>query len=216
MKYKKSAFTMIELIMAIVVMGILAAMALPRMERDLRQEAADNILSAVRYTQHMSLMDNVETPGSDQWQRKYWRFGLSSCSGSIDTFYYVASDKDMGGGVGNTEAAIDPSNGKIMLGDTTTDCDDGINNNASPQIFISHKYGVENNVSFSCTNNKYIGFDNLGRPHVDFGNADLAGAGASWDTPMSNDCNITFSFEDGSSDLIVTIEKETGRAFIAD
>jgi len=60
----KSAFTMIELILVIVVLGILAALAMPRVDRDSRQEAADNILSAIRYTQHLALMDNKTNPRS--------------------------------------------------------------------------------------------------------------------------------------------------------
>ena len=217
MNMKRPAFTMIELVMVIVVLGILAALAMPRMERDLRQEAADNILSAIQYTQHMALMDNVNgvhhATKPNEWQKKYWRFGISACSGATKVFYYVGSDKDMGGGIGNTEAAIDLANGKIMIGSTTATCDDGVNNNASPKIFLTKKYGIENNVTFSCTNNQYLGFDNLGRPHVDFGPADLDVA---WNAPVTNDCNLTFSFEDASiSSVIITVEKETGRAFIA-
>ena len=63
------AFTMLELVFVIVVLGILAALALPRMDRDLRQEAKDNILSAIRYTQHLALMDNKTNPLDANWQR---------------------------------------------------------------------------------------------------------------------------------------------------
>ena len=59
---QSKAFTMIELVFVIVVIGILAALALPRIERDLRQEAADNILAAIRYTQHLALNDNKTDP----------------------------------------------------------------------------------------------------------------------------------------------------------
>ena len=47
---KKSAFTMIELIMVIVVMGILAALALPRMERDYVKK--QEIIYSQRYGIH--------------------------------------------------------------------------------------------------------------------------------------------------------------------
>ena len=67
--------------MVIVVLGILAALALPRMERDYRQEAGDNILSAIRFAQHNALMDNVTEPSDAQWQRKFWRFGVRTCTG---------------------------------------------------------------------------------------------------------------------------------------
>ena len=40
----KKAFTMVEAVMVIVVMGVLAAVAMPRLESDRRQEAIDQIL----------------------------------------------------------------------------------------------------------------------------------------------------------------------------
>jgi prepilin-type N-terminal cleavage/methylation domain-containing protein len=220
---KKPAFTMLELVFVIVVLGILAATSIPRMERDIKQEAADNILSAIRYTQHMALMDNVETPGKNKWQRKYWRFGVASCGSASGLFYYVGSDKDLGGGLGNTEAAVDPTNGKIMLGSKLTSCADGVNNNASPDIFLSHKYGIKDtNIFSSCPGagsgaGRYIGFDYMGRPHTGFSAANLVGAGGAWDAPIASDCNLTFQFENTNvTDLVITIEKETGRAYVAD
>jgi len=45
-KMQNSAFTLLELVFVILVLGILTALAIPRIDRDLRQEAADNILSA--------------------------------------------------------------------------------------------------------------------------------------------------------------------------
>lgn len=62
---KHPAFTMIELVFVIVVLGILSALAMPRIDRDLRQEAKDNILSSIRYTQHLALIDEKTNPGSD-------------------------------------------------------------------------------------------------------------------------------------------------------
>ena len=62
---------MIELVMVIVVLGILAVLAMPRLDRDLRQEAGDNILSAIRYTQHMALMDDVTNPNDNEWQKAF-------------------------------------------------------------------------------------------------------------------------------------------------
>ena len=46
---KKRAFTMIELIFVIVVVGILAAMIMPRLERNGAKEAATQLLTHIRY-----------------------------------------------------------------------------------------------------------------------------------------------------------------------
>lgn len=215
---KRLGFTMLELIMAIVVLGILAALALPRMERDIRTEAADNILSSIRYAQHMALMDDVTDPTSLTWQRRFWRFGVRTClAAEGDVFYYVGSDKNGGGNINNTEAAIDAASGKIMLGTAGTSCASGTNNNAAPDIFISHKFGIQDTNMFATCGAgnadaaRYIGFDHLGRPHTGFSGSVLP----DYSTLMASDCNITFQFDDANlAPLIITIEHETGYASI--
>ena len=49
---------MIELIVIIVVVGILAAVAIPRVERNGLIEAADQLSSHIRYTQQLAMNDN--------------------------------------------------------------------------------------------------------------------------------------------------------------
>jgi prepilin-type N-terminal cleavage/methylation domain-containing protein len=215
-----TAFTMIELVMVIVVMGILAALALPRMDRDIRQEAADNILSAIRFAQHMALMDDVTNPSQSQWQRTYWRFGVRTCLASEgDVFYYVGSDKNKGGNIDQNEAAIDPSNSKRMLGNAGSSCRQGVQGkDISPQIYLSRLYGIKDTNMFALCGGgaggaaRYVGFDYQGRPHVGFSSAD---ANISWNAPMTSDCNLTFQFEDTNlPDLKIQIKKETGYAYI--
>ncbi len=214
----RRAFTLLELVMVIVVLGILTALALPRMERDVRQEAGDNILSAIRYAKHMALIDNVTDPRQSNWQRAFWRFGVRTCLASEgDVFYYVASDENRGGNIDNNEAAIDPLNGKIMMGAPGTSCASGSNNSASPNIFISHKYGIKDtNMFLNCGGGgtdaaRYVGFDHMGRPHVGFSGS----TSPDYSTIMTSDCNLTFKFKDTSiPDLVIRIEKETGHAYI--
>ncbi len=213
--YKQTkAFTMLELVFVIVVLGILAALALPRMDRDLRQEAADNVLSAIRYTQHLALIDDKTDPFDPVWQKKLWviRFSLD---GSGRYFYTVSSNEDNNTQVSKIEAAIDPSNGKYMynLGGNAD-----IGADESPNIFINRKFGIDTVDFTSCqtiangTNaSTHIAFDQLGRPHKGvFGTATN-----DYRTVLTGTCSITFGFEDNSiSDFIITIERETGYAFI--
>ena len=205
------AFTMIELVFVIVVLGILAALALPRMDRDLRQEAADNVLSAIRYTQHLALNDDVTNPFESNWQRSFWRFGIEGCSDD-GIFYYTGSDKSMEGNIGDSETAIDPANGKKMMGDNTNPCESSSNANASPNIFLTKKYGIlDGDITFcSQSSPTHIGFDHFGRPHQSFTNSNSP----NYASVLHSDCNITISSPAFDPDIIITIKKETGYAYI--
>jgi len=199
------AFTMIELVFVIVVLGILAALALPRMERDLRQEAKDNLLSAIRYTQHLALNDNKTNPSDTDWQKELWQIRFSTSNVTNKAFFYtISSDTDHDGSVDKNETAIDPANGKYMYnlgGNTDIDTDESSN------IFIGKTYGINSmNFSGGCTGVQHIGFDHKGRPHTNLGTATN-----NYSTYMATDCNIVMGFADGSvRDLNITIATETG------
>lgn len=210
---KRKAFTMIELVFAIVVIGILAALAMPRIDRDLVNEASTNILSDIRYTQHLALMDNMHEFNNPLWQRKYWRIVFSSCAAG--EYYMIGSDNDASGSnnafFARNESAIDPTNGNEMFGNALL-CNTNGGAGISDRLFITHKYGVDTVTSGGgCTGNggRYLGFDYLGRPHYGFG---LSGQpnSASY---MSQDCHFKFTMKDGS-DFNITITAETGYAFI--
>ncbi len=212
---KRSAFTIIELVMVIVVLGILAALALPRLDRDIRQEAADTILSNIRYTQHLALMDNKQMFNDEDWQQRYWKIMFGTCTGS-DKFFMIGSDDDMDGGSSGyfekDESAIDPTNGKPMFWVNGNDCSNGSDGTVSNQIFITKKFGITSfTFSGGCADIQYIGFDHLGRPHVGFANSSTPDQSSY----MYDDCNIAFNFSNASIDpLTITINKETGHAFI--
>lgn len=213
MQYRQ-AFTMLELVMVIVVLGILAALAIPRLDRDVRQEAGENILSAIRYTQQLALMDNkarLDPSTTKSWQKSFWMLRFVNNGG--DWQYIIASNTDYGANLDKTEAAIDPANGKYFYASGSTPT-----SNESPSCFISKKYGI-NAVDFTgCTvltgstgtsNAQHIAFDYLGRPQKG-----VFGATNTLSTLMHADCTIRFQFEDGSDDLNITILKDTGYAFI--
>ncbi len=207
---KRQAFTMIEMTMVIVVLGILAALAIPRMDRDIRQEAADNILSAIRYTQHLALNDDKTDPSDPLWQRKFWHLRFGSYGGDL-SFYTVSSNTDDDANVDKSETALDPINKKYMYhlaGDTTLDESD-----ESPNIFIRKNYGI-NNIAFTdgCAGGQLIAFDHLGRPHIG-----IYSATNDYSTYMTQNCKMTFDFENSDiRSFTILIQKETGYAQIMD
>jgi len=142
------AFTIMELVFVIIILGILASLALPRMERDLRQEAKDHILSAIRLTQELALIDDKTNPSDANWQENLWKISFNP-GGS----HYTISSGD--------NFAVDPLNGKLMGGA-----------GASQNILIGTKYSI-NQIS-GCEGGT-IGFDNLGRPFTSFTGSTYAG-----------------------------------------
>ncbi len=174
---------MLELVMVIVVLGILAALALPRLDRDLRQEAKDNIMSAIRYTQQLALVDDKTNPFSNTWQSELWNIAFTS--DGTNSNYAIAS---------NGNSAVDPINAKLMDGTAT----------GSPDLRIGRKYGVNTITSVGC--GLIIGFDQLGRPFDG-----VAGGTNDYDDYMNTDCNLTIAFsQSGVDDLHIDISRETG------
>ena len=207
----QNAFTMLELVFVIVVLGILAALALPRLERDLRQEAADTILSNIRYAQHLALIDDKQKFNDASWQREFWQFKVESCGGGSGLFFSIGSDMDQQGDLDRDEVALDPANGKPMFWTNTDDCSNG--NEADPtvskNIFLTKRFGVDTiTPSGGCTT-QHIGFDHLGRPHAGFSGSTQP----NYASYLSTACIYTFTLKTGES-FQIRIEPETGYASI--
>lgn len=204
---------MVELVLVVVVMAILAMLAIPRMDRDIRQEAADTVLSDIRYTQHLALIDDKQKIDEPKWQRSFWKISFEACSdGGI--FVGIGSDMNYKGDIDENESAIDPSNGNPMFYRNTSSCKNGEDNNGgkntvSSNIFLTKKYGITSvNGSGGCTG-KHIGFDHLGRPHTRF----TASNKPDYSSYMDKDCKFTFALSNGES-FAISIKTESGYANI--
>jgi prepilin-type N-terminal cleavage/methylation domain-containing protein len=214
-RHKNPAFTLIELVLVIVVLGILAAVAIPRFDRDVSQEAGDNILSAIRYTQHLALMDYKHAFDEPDWQQKFWRIVFGTCTGT-DKYYMIGADDSTDSSTNayfaQSEAAIDAITGKPIFWTNGTDCSSGGDGSVSEDIFISKKYGITAVTSSGgCNGSTYIAFDHLGRPHhgINFSQS----AVPNYRGYMKTMCTFTFTMSDAST-FIIDILPETGYASI--
>jgi prepilin-type N-terminal cleavage/methylation domain-containing protein len=182
----KKAFTMIELVFVIVVIGILAAVIIPRTDTNPAQEAAIDILSKIRYTQHLAIVNDTYNATDLIWFRNLWaiQFNTSNSQYSI---------------VNNGVFAADPSNRDANLSN----------------IDLASRYGVTVTQSGcgTLTNNHFtISFDYLGRPLV----GNLAGATAPYAGTnfglLQSNCNVTL--RSGDQNATISIVPETGYARI--
>lgn len=197
----RKAFTIIELVFVIIVVGILATIAIPRLDRDVRQEAVDTLLSGIQLTQHLALIDDKKDPRNADWGKELWTIQIAS-DGDNSFYYTIFSDQNHNGTAEKEESTIDPSTGKYIFNDGDRDIEDG----ESPTAFL-YKYGV-NRVNFgdSCPNN-HLSFDRFGRL---FSSIEASG----FDGYQSDNCVITLGFQEGE-DATITIEAETGYARVS-
>ena len=133
---KKSAFTMMELIFVIIVIGILSAVLIPRFGQDKLSQAANQLISHIRYTQHLALLDDEYNASNANWYQNRWTIDLCQPQYKI---------------ISNTRIALDPQTKESMDG------------NSTKQYDLSAKYGITNLVATSS--NCKIAFDHLGRPY---------------------------------------------------
>jgi len=204
-RQKQAAFTMLELVMAIIVLGVLSALAIPRIERDVKQEAADSILADIRYTQLLALADNKQRQDNSHWQRAFWRIGFGNClaGGYAGTCEYIGSDADLQGAIDNNESATDPSTGLKMT-------QGGAISTTSKRVFLTKNFGITAvNFGGSCNGAQYIGFDYLGRLHQGYTGSNVPNYGSYLNAP----CTISFTRADGDN-FSITIQPETGYAQI--
>ena len=91
----KKAFTLLELVFVIVVVGILVAVILPRTKTNPVQEASVSLLSYIRYTQHLALVDDkYDTSNNINWYKKRWQLQINTSKLSIVSDRNVTYAKD--------------------------------------------------------------------------------------------------------------------------
>lgn len=207
----KKAFTMLELIFVIVVVGILAAIIFSQTRTDPIYEAANQVLSHIRYTQHLAMVDDKYVSGQNWWRARWQIYFKHDNDGSQDVVYMIYSDLNLDGvGVSANpdagEIAEDPMSGRDLTGDSlyaTT---------SIGSMNLSNRYGVvqanmNNLMAGGCANGRRIFFDHLGRPLLE------SDTNSSEQILVTN-CDITLT--NGNENLVIRIAPETGYACILD
>ncbi|WP_457745807.1 pilus assembly FimT family protein [Sulfurimonas sp.] len=216
----KKAFTLLELVFVIVVIGILTAVMLPRLETNPLQEAATQLLSDIRYTQHLALIDDKFDANNSIWYRERWQLIFSNGAETDNQWAYSIFSDNAGyahaGNVDLEEVANSPlSKGRVLSGGYAG----GVNaldvNHADfkgiKKLNLGLSYSVDNVLfSASCNgtngNAKRISFDHFGRPIQ----GDISGNAEAYeaDNLIQTACVITLVHND--ENISISIEPETG------
>ena len=223
----KHAFTMLELIFVIVIVGILSVMIAPSFQGNNLRQAADQLVSHIRYTQHLAMMDNKFSTTDSNWFLERWTIRIKEnlvYSGGYTpngTFsdvwsYTIYNDKSHDGNPNLSEMAINPLNVSQYLSggyNNTLHMDDV---SSMGEMRLGEEYGI-NAVTFTggCRNDtQFIHFDYIGRPFNSFPNNNTAYQVGTpgWHRLLTLPCDIILS--SGSDSETIRIEPETGYTHI--
>lgn len=171
----RKAFSLMELIFVIIIIGILAVLAMPNFNRDPLAEASEQLASHIRYTQHLAMTDDRFDANNNRWYAQNWVLWVRQVSdvnnaSENEWFYEIFSDRSNDGNSAIAEEAVDPQTGET-LGNGGSNAID----NTCPDeklINLRRKYGIVNVAFAGGTNRKNstlrrVSFDNLGRPYRD-------------------------------------------------
>ena len=192
---------MLELVFVIVIIGILAAVIIPRIERQPLREAAIQLVSDLRYTQHLAMVDDRYDITDVNWSRDRWVLIFENTPFTNNQESYTILS-------GNKIATNPQDTSKLLTGGSVS----GIMYNSSvatPELNLGMKYGITNIGFAGCGVNGSIYFDHLGRPLTNRGLTPYPA-----NSLLIGDCNITLFHSDGN--VTVTISPETGYAYIRD
>lgn len=223
----KKAFTMLELVFVIIVVGIISATLIQNTQRNSTREAAEQIVSHLRYTQHLALSDDKFDRADPNWYKKRWEFLFGKSNDTNGKIAYSIFADDAGAAnaanPNKDELAKDPQDqNKYLSGGysgtlKTSDAD------ANKKLNIGETYGITSVVmtggcvgsciegGANCNGDIRFSFDHMGRP--------ILGLLINYVRPYENGklltqtCTITLTDNNGDSTAIF-MEPETGYVHI--
>lgn len=208
----KKAFTMMELIFVLIVIGILAAIIMPEMKSNNLREAAIQVISHIRYTQHLAMVDDKFDSKDANWYKKRWQIQFNKTIEAKDIWSYtIYSDETLSGNAnGVKEIARNPQNSKQYMSGGAAGFISLNDIKRNKKMALNETYDIKD-VSFlgGCAAARRITFDHLGRPL--FG--DPSTANSAYQRIITNRCTIRLTHSSG--DIVdIAVERETGYAHI--
>ena len=167
----KKAFTLLELVFVIVIIAILSVAVIPRLSNNSLQEAAIQLVSHIRYTQHLAMIDDVYSSNDINWYKKRWQLIFSRTISPDSTVGYsifsdiaTASGTTTAGDVDIEEVATNPQDKNKLLTGGYSHAIHSDNLKVTKKLNLELSYGIDD-VRFTggCSGLR-LSFDYLGRP----------------------------------------------------
>ncbi len=218
MKKFHKAFTLFELVLVVIVVGILSVAIVPRLQNHSLRKAAEQVMFHIRYTQHLAMMDNRFDSTID-WYKTRWQLLFANCGGTKEICAYSVFSDWTGQHTGNPdpqELAVNPLNhGELLTG--------GMGGNkiikykdkeATKSLNIGQKYQIKKvRMSHCGTGARRIAFDYLGRPIM--GNLKTMTSQYQQGRLLQNRCEMVLINMDNDQ-ITIVIEPETGYVHLAE
>ena len=216
----KRAFTLVELVLVVVVIGIISAVMVPRIDNVEIDKVAQQVVDHIRYTRHLAMMDNRFDPEDTNWYKERWQIRFQYTGSSPRKYYYtIYSDSDKSGGYSQSEIAKNPLNqaqiltGKKDISTTTTGM-------YTKQMDLYNSFGITSVSLTGCRDGGVsgalrFGFDYLGRPIVK--NMDVLTKPYSSTSELrlaTKTCNLKLTDSAGNK-ITISIEPESGYTYIS-
>ncbi|MBA1438735.1 MAG: type II secretion system protein [Epsilonproteobacteria bacterium] len=229
----KKAFTLLELVFVIVVVGILAAIFIPRMHSNLIQEAGTQILSHIRYTQHLAMTNDKYNVSDNQWYLGKWQIAFSSAASTWS--YRILSERE-GAYNGNPDADVTYQNSEVarnpqdrslyLIGVRNSNFNSNATDKLTQSLDLGKTYRIKK-VKVTGGNSRSgrrILFDIQGRPYKGSTNTSTASAMKSPQDGLAisplyvkictDTCIGSNKRANNENELVIKIEHETGYACI--
>ena len=236
----KKSFSLIELIIVIIVIGILAASMKFSLTNSTLNQAVDQVINHIRYTQQLALRDDKyqafpldssakEGNRSKYWFKQWWQIRFTKNKNDKNYWYEIFTDLptnskysfDRLGHLPNGEDnwtltyAKNPLNNKYLMGH----CDDSGYPDcleADKKLNLTKTYGIkkiiyENFYSYS----RRLVFDSYGKPYLKIGDSGDGGDINPYDNdkrmPLTKIAKITLCLDDNcEQNKSICIYPETG------
>ena len=215
----KRAFTMLELVFVIVIIGVLATKISPRFDRDNLQEAANQLTSHIRYTQHLAMIDNKFDQTNQYWYKNRWQllFSKSVDATTVWSYTIFCDDSNNNGQVNiNDTIAKKPDNPTQYLSGGSSGILTLDDERRDKKMALKEFFGIEDVKFSNCGSTaKRVAFDYLGRPI----SGNLSSDTTSRQDYITNRCEIDLcttscTTADLDEKITIAIEPETGYTHI--